>query len=356
MLRDEDIDQPYPRNIDDQDLLSTELPEDLPQHGNLEASVAHAKLAKIMGHNSDFLYPVRNLSQTEIFDRTSTMLDVLEQWKTDLPDFLRPRDKTLAGQRTFERQNTVLKLAYCHLLILITRRCLSVNSSQLGHDISSRLDDRAVRPIEECKKGIDMTLNTIRHLIERGVLYQASWFTQYVALVAISTLYVYIIQQLKTVSQQGQSKENERLFFQASRCQAFLARLAPEGSQAYRHYRLLERLRKRAELSIARQRPSGQHVQGISAQPSQTANDLSSSYVGAMKTATAPGAQAQPHHLQENPTPSFYSPSINVDNFLPEPVFSAEDDRLFNELLELGWENLDTVGLLTDSEQYSLQP
>ena len=48
LFRDEDIDQPYPRNFDDQDLMSSESAEDLPLHGNLEAFVGHIEIAKLM--------------------------------------------------------------------------------------------------------------------------------------------------------------------------------------------------------------------------------------------------------------------------------------------------------------------
>ncbi|RJE22533.1 Transcription factor [Aspergillus sclerotialis] len=112
ILRDEDVDQPYPRNVDDSDLMSTEPIDDLPQHGNLEAFLAHASLARLMARSSDTLYPLQPLTEEQVLQRSNELLDVLETWKQSLPNFLKPGNKTLTGERMFERQNTVLKLAH----------------------------------------------------------------------------------------------------------------------------------------------------------------------------------------------------------------------------------------------------
>ena len=169
LIRDEDIDQQYPRNIADNDLMSTEPAEDLPQHGNLEAAVAHAKLAKLMGRGNDLLYPLHSLTKDQLLQRSNEMLDALAEWQNALPDYLRPRARTMTGQRSFERQNTILKLANMHVRILATRRCLLMD---FGHTTSNAFsqseDGRAKRAVRECISAIIMILDTVQALIEHN--------------------------------------------------------------------------------------------------------------------------------------------------------------------------------------------
>lgn len=71
------------------------------------------------------------------------------------------------------------------------------------------------------------------------------WFTQYIALCAISTLYIYIIHHRlnpnSLVSVSGKS-----YFVAAGKCRNYIEKLAPEGSHSRRYNTLLTRLRNRA--------------------------------------------------------------------------------------------------------------
>ncbi|EXJ67998.1 uncharacterized protein A1O5_08613 [Cladophialophora psammophila CBS 110553] len=382
MLRDEDIDQPYPRNIDDQDLLSSESPEDLPLHGNLEAFIAHADLAKLMGRNSDLLYPIQPLSEDQLFDRTNSMLEATLEWKDSLPDFLKPRDKTLAGQRTFERQNTVLKLAYAHLRILVTRRCLLADFSRLGRRASSVLDERALNPIRECASAISTILNTTCDLIQRAAMYQSFWFTQYIALVAVSTLYVFVIQSSRANIPPGVFPDMNVFFDKAKLCQDQLATMAPEGSQARRHCQLLSRLRLRAEKDAARaKRSNGMRASGLEqtaisrtaashefAPPSTTSHLTSSSepadsqgIPGPRPTHPDPTSE-QPEYANDAVRPggesglSRMDGDVDVDAALVSQFTPSDDDFMFQNLLGWGWESLDTVGFPGEGDLFSIHP
>ena len=187
------------------------------------------------------------------------MIGLIHLWRDSLPDFLKPREKTLAGQRTFERQNTVLKLGHAHLSILATRRCLLMDFSRIGRPVQL-LDGRARNGIRECVVHISTIINAAHDLLERGELYQAFWFTQYISLVAISTLFVLLIQDSR-ISQPEQSLQTvapevnlQVLFEKAKICQRRLAALSPEGSQSHRHHRLLDRLRIRCEKDMMKTR------------------------------------------------------------------------------------------------------
>ncbi|ETI22253.1 hypothetical protein G647_06326 [Cladophialophora carrionii CBS 160.54] len=393
MLRDEDIDQPYPRNIDDQDLLSSESPDELPLHGNLEAFIAHADLAKLMGRNSDLLYPLQPLTEDQLFDRTNEMLDSVTQWRDRLPDFLKPRDKTLAGHRTFERQNTVLKLAYAHLRILVTRRCLLADFSRLGHSTPSPamsiLDDRALKPLQECVAAITTILNATHDLIQRNALYQAFWFTQYIALVAISTLYVYVIQSSRASLPAGIFPGVDAIFDKARLCQDYLAKLAPEGSQARRHCNLLSRLRRRAEKDAARARRVDMGVGTVVGATTVAADSGSESSLPARvnvpsaseaATTRGPVVESEGHgrgiDSQRDTGASDHQDggtaggavgvgenfrgleAANLDLAADKGVTAqftpSEDDFMFQNLLGWGWETLDTVGFPGDGDVFKL--
>jgi hypothetical protein len=75
------------------------------------------------------------------------------------------------------------------------------------------------------------------------------WFTQYIALCAISTLYIYIIHHRlnpnSLVSPSGKS-----YFATAGKCRSYIENLAPEGSHSKRYNTLLTRLRNRAMRSM----------------------------------------------------------------------------------------------------------
>jgi hypothetical protein len=75
------------------------------------------------------------------------------------------------------------------------------------------------------------------------------WFTQYIALCAISTLYIYIIHHRlnpnSLVSPSGKS-----YFAAAGKCRNYIENLAPEGSHSKRYNTLLTRLRNRAMRSM----------------------------------------------------------------------------------------------------------
>ena len=75
----------------------------------------------------------------------------------------------MTGQRSFERQNTILKLANMHVRILATRRCLLMD---FGHTTSNAFsqseDGRAKRVVRECISAIIMILDTVQALIEHN--------------------------------------------------------------------------------------------------------------------------------------------------------------------------------------------
>lgn len=350
LLRDEDIDQSFPCNISDNDLTSDEVVDDLPQHGNLEAAISHAKLAKLMAKGNDLLYPLHTLSNHQLLQRSNEMLDALEKWQKDLPAFLQARQKTFTGLQTFARQNTILKLAWAHVRILATRRCLLMDFTHP----SQAQDPRAKRCIQECISAIVMVLDTVEALIEHGQCYKSFWSTQYIALVAISTLYVLIIQGVRIDNFSGVEDCVEK----ARRCHDHLATLPPTGSQVERHHVLLSHLRSKAERSLTKRK-----MPKSDPRPHNNGGVVSSkrSSAGAPDEVQTSSTDANTEFAQGPPlmhNTSFSGPSNHLDHSISMMNQDAPNDMSmfgsmltpnssadsFQYMLDFGWESLDTIG------------
>lgn len=367
ILHDQDVDQPYPNNIDDLDLVSSEPVEDLPHHGNLEAFVAHANLAKLMARTNDLLYPLNQLTEEQVLDRSNEMLDALSTWRDNLPNFLKSGRRTLTGERTFERQNTVLKLAHAHMQVLITRRCLLIDTSRLGRLALAQAqaqDLRTTRPIQEFVTGITTILDVASALVERGALYHCFWFTQYIALVAISTLYVFLIQGTRHALPESMESfiDVDAYFGKAKQCQSHLDALAPPGSQAKRHHHLLDQLRKKVERDLAkiRRRRAGEqrpaNFPPVNAGLQLAENHDVNSPLNQSTSNIVPIAPDLRSHLQH---PGIPPAALPQDNFEDPSLFaqlysSSDTDQSITSMLDFGWASLDTIGFMIPSDDNNI--
>jgi hypothetical protein len=119
----------------------------------------------------------------------------LKAWKESLPAFLDPTkvDPSILVP-VFQRQSTVLRLAYAHALILANRPSLLNNFG----DLSRRQGLPQTEPegsLKECVDAAILVVDTVNGFIEDGKMCKAFWFTHYISFCAIATLYVYTIQQ-----------------------------------------------------------------------------------------------------------------------------------------------------------------
>ena len=383
LIRDEDVDQPLPQNIADNDLMSSESIDDLPRHGNLEAFIAHAKLAKLMARGNDELYPLHTLTNDQLFDRSNSMLDTLADWQNNLPDYLKPKRKTMTGQRTFERQNTILKLGLAHVRILATRRCLLLDFGHKDANPFSRgQDTRAKRSVRECISAIITILETVEALIEHGQCYGGFWSTQYVALVALSTSYVLLIQGVRHAlpGDVASLLDVDECMEKAGRCHVHLAALPPSGSQAERHHVLLGHLRTKAEKILLRRRTQATSRGSLVPSRAQQANNIMSP----VEHDTSASLQHDNEEDAPIASPVYHDPtsSRQIDTggsaidyrsrpFEPPVVRSSmttsalvdigvsgglhdtsmfttmltpNSDASFPYMLDFGWESLDTIG------------
>lgn len=94
----------------------------------------------------------------------------------------------------FQRQSTVLRLAYAHALILANRQSLLTNFADLSRP-ETLLPEELQDSIKECIDAAMLVVDIVNEFIEQGKMRRAFWFTHYVSFCAIATLYIYTIQQ-----------------------------------------------------------------------------------------------------------------------------------------------------------------
>lgn len=119
----------------------------------------------------------------------------LKAWKESLPAFLEPTkvDPSILVP-IFQRQSTVLRLAYAHALTLANRPSLLNNFGDLSRrqGLPQKETEGSLR---ECIDAAILVVDTVNGFIEEGKMCKAFWFTHYISFCAIATLYVYTVQQ-----------------------------------------------------------------------------------------------------------------------------------------------------------------
>ncbi|KAL3417444.1 Activator of stress genes 1 [Phlyctema vagabunda] len=257
-FRDEDIDQHLPDRVNDADLTpdGTQAKTAYNQCVS-DAPVFHAKLARIVGRISTDLYPTNKPADAEWIELAEQYTEELRAWKESLPAFLEPTkvDPSILIP-IFQRQSTVLRLAYAHALILANRQSLLSNFA----DLSRRQevpDARVEASLKECIDAAFLVVDTVNSFIEHRQLFKAFWFTHYISFCAIATLYVYTIQRGIPHQQFGRtgtgdlSKNSPIPHFEAAeKCQRKIAETTAKTSPFRRYNIILDELKKEVLLRL----------------------------------------------------------------------------------------------------------
>lgn len=184
----------------------------------------------------------------------------LKAWRESLPAFLNS-DKVDPSMLIpiFQRQSTVLKLAYAHALILANRQFLLSNFAEL-----TRLPNLPSRTIQgglkECIDAAVLVVDTVNSFIEERRMSRAFWFTHYISFCAISALYVYTIQrslpqalaQVRTGSDKPIDETHLQLFRAAEKCQQGIVETTAENSPFRRYNIILGELQREVLLRLNR--------------------------------------------------------------------------------------------------------
>ncbi|KAF9880181.1 fungal specific transcription factor domain-containing protein [Colletotrichum karsti] len=311
MYHDEDIDQDFPDCVNDEDMTPQGRSSDEPEMDcHVESLIFHAKLAQLIDGISREVYSIKHVPKDERLLAAHRYGRALHAWRESLPHHL-GTVRPMSLIPSFRRQNTALKLAYCHAIMHANRPFLLGTSTSRRETQATALDDS----VEECINAARTALETVDGMASDGTLFHAFWWTPYVTFCALAVVYVWKIQR-------GEDDGDKSLFELADRCQNHLARATTSDSPSRRYSVILEELREEAKGPEARRRLAEQ---------------------GAASEQLESGRAMDPMQVDE-PSASGVAPSTEISD-----VFQAQGFEGMTNLLA-GWETTDWLDL--DSSVY----
>ena len=219
------------------------------------------RLSRIISGVCNDIYSIHPKSLEERLAHAENRTAELRAWKDSLPAFLEPTkvDPSILVP-IFQRQSTVLTLAYAHALILANRQFLLNNFLDLTSPVSST-DERVEFHIQECVEAALVAVNTVSDFVEKGMLYRTFWFSQYISFCAIATLYVYAIRRYQTQRPDAaQMNANDAIlvpkrgymecFEAAEKCRTLIASKTENNSPSRRYSIILDELKRQALAEI----------------------------------------------------------------------------------------------------------
>lgn len=192
-------------------------------------------------------------------ETTQQITAELKAWKESLPPFLEP-DKVDPAMLIpiFQRQSTVLRLAYLNALILANRPSLLSNFADLNRSQNAP-SGKLESSLKECIDAASAVVETVNGFIEQSRMRKPFWFTHYISFCAISTLYVYAIQQSQPGEQPERSNNGTsphlQQFEAAERCQGNIYATTAPSSPFRRYNIILDELKKEVLLRLDRATP-----------------------------------------------------------------------------------------------------
>ncbi|TKA82449.1 hypothetical protein B0A49_00048 [Cryomyces minteri] len=338
IFHDEDIDQEYPERVNDDDMTTTGI-SSKPKGDDcvMDAPVLHAQLARIIGEISKEVHTLRTVPEDEWIEATQKRTRDLQRWREQLPPILGAvRASSLIP--IFQRQNTVLRLAYAHAIILANRPFLLSNFADLARRPGSK-HQKFRENIQECVKAAKMVVKVVNQIAEDGMLFQVFWFTQYISFCAVAVLYIYTIQQHQSeaiaMTPSTVEGDGEDCFDLAQRCQRSIAGATRQNSPSRRCSLILEELRLEVFRQVRRAGTGGLLLEN---RPVEAAADGSSS--------------TQNQVLVDHFT------HLSDGSVFPEDFGSFSAELLAPEIVEnwgmMGWAQLDSWAFSNNSEDQGM--
>ncbi|KAJ4375826.1 hypothetical protein N0V83_001103 [Neocucurbitaria cava] len=252
-FKDEDIDQELPTVVNDNDLHPSHiLPTPAKSHSVMMAPVEHIKLTRIVSLVLRDLYSIRPPSLPLRIELSSKYTSDLHAWRNSLSRFL--SDSGDGGGidshlliPIYQRQRSVLNLAYYHAMLLIHRPFLLRDFASLTHMPTNRswgsknagIDTST--NVSACLEAALSIVRVVDDVFTSSNLFRSFWFTQYYAFCAVVVLYIYRIQQhLITPG------KCEGYFSAGQKCQRQLESVSETDCLARRYCLVLEELRVEA--------------------------------------------------------------------------------------------------------------
>jgi hypothetical protein len=215
------------------------------------------RLVRIVGKISSDLYPTNKPPNNNDWMETARKITgELKAWKESLPPFLEPDkvDPTMLIP-IFQRQSTVLRLSYLNALILANRPSLLNNFADLNRS-QNPPSGELESSLRECIDAASAVVETVNGFIEQSRMRKPFWFTHYIAFCAISTLYVYTIQQINLGEPLERSNNGGgahlQLFEEAERCQQNIYASTAPSSPFRRYNIILDELKREVLLRLGK--------------------------------------------------------------------------------------------------------
>ncbi|KAF1968932.1 hypothetical protein BU23DRAFT_540477 [Bimuria novae-zelandiae CBS 107.79] len=242
---DDDIDQVLPDPVNDDNMGVAGILGETMDDCHIESLIHHARLAQIAEKISREVYSIKPIPDHDRITASHHIGRELRRWKASLPPFL-GAIKPSSLIASFRRQAVVLKLAYCHAVIMAHRPFLLKNLSN-----RPETRDLAQESISECVSAAQSVLESVDRMAQDGQLFHAFWWTHYVCFCALAVIYVWAIQQSISHSMLNHTSL-AKIFDLAERCLVHLARATASNSPSRRYSIILQGLRAEAKRKTAR--------------------------------------------------------------------------------------------------------
>jgi hypothetical protein len=237
----------------------------------MTAPVEHVKLTRIVSLVLRDLYSIRPPSINLRIELSSKYTADLHAWRGSLSRFLsNTGDEGGIDSHLlipiYQRQRSVLNLAYYHAMLLIHRPFLLRDFASLTHmgtnsawgSNAAGIDTSA--NVTACLEAAMGIVRVVDDVFTSSNLFRSFWFTQYYAFCAVVVLYIYRIQQhLITPG------KCEGYFDAGQRCQRQLESVSETDCLARRYCLVLEELR--VEALRHRSKLSTASVPAVTVQP-----------------------------------------------------------------------------------------
>lgn len=258
LLQDEDIDQEFPAHVNDEDITVDEIAPKPGRDCAMDAPIYHARLSQILSRASKEQYAILSISDQQHIDASLARTENILAWQALLPPFISGAIQASSLVPVFRRQQTVLRLAYFHAIMFVTRPLLVRNHAK---DLTEHYQTKYRKQVRICVNAAKDAVDLILVFARENQLFPAFWFSQYIAFNAISIIYVYTTQlsrdrlpDITFDSEDGVSLDLQALLKLGEIGQHHLAKATSRNAPTWNYSLLLEGLRIEANrLMTARQ-------------------------------------------------------------------------------------------------------
>jgi hypothetical protein len=244
---DDDIDQDFPDSVNDEDMSSTGPRVEATDDCHIDSLILHAKLAQIAEKISREIYSIKSMPDHARLAASHRLGAELREWRASLPPLLGAINPS-SLIASFRGQATVLKLSYCHAVILAHRPFLLKRYSRDNEEMRTL----AKQSLAECITAARSVLEAVDRMAKEGRLFHAFWWPHYVCFCALVVAYVWAIQES---NDESTIDERSRILDHAERCLGHLAQATATNSPSRKYSIILQELRAEAKRKTARPVP-----------------------------------------------------------------------------------------------------